>query len=213
MSPPAQKRWSITELLVVVAILGGLSALLYSALQQVRNPKGPHGELVPTAAPEEANRIVHATGLSIVAPKNWDQIRDEGPDVPFLCVAARGIPGGRLTSFITIHSTERPGETLLSGATRVSFQGFPAYERMAIDRASTFDDPARSTYSLYVDAAGDWWAITWVVADAVRELPPEIKKYIDTVRLPAAKPAKPAKPASEPTTTSCNIRVHAKRSA
>lgn len=196
MSPLARKRSSIVEWLVVVAILGGLFALLYPAVQQVRNPKGPYGKMIPTAAPEEADRIVHATGLSIVAPKNWDQIRDEGPDVPFLCVAARGIPGARLKSFITIQRTEPPDETILSGAARVPFQGFPAYERMGIDRASTFDDPAWSSYSLYVDAAGEWWVITWVVADAIRQLPPEIRTYIDTVRLPGAKTS--SEPSGQP---------------
>ena len=102
----------------------------------------------------------------------------------------------RLKSFITIQRTEPPGEIGLIGTTRVSFQGLPAYGRMAIDRESTFDDPALSSYHLYVDAAGEWWLIGWVVADAIRELPPEIKKYIDTVRLPAA--ATSSEPAHEP---------------
>ena len=73
---------------------------------------------------------------------------------------------------------------------------------MGIDRASTFDDPALSSYSLYVDAAGEWWVVTWVVADAIRRLPPEIKTYIDTVRLPAAttsrQPAHAPEPAAGP---------------
>lgn len=199
MSHPTRKRSRIMEWIAFTGIAGGLIALLYAAVQQARNPKGPYGQMIPTAAPEEANRIVHATGLCVIAPRNWDQIRDEGPEVPFLCIAARGRPGARLKSFITIRRTEPPGEALLSGTARVSFQGLPAYERMGIDRASTLDDPALSSYSLYVDGAGEWWLITWVVADAIRELPPEIKRYIDTVRLPAARTSSEPAHAPEPT--------------
>ena len=104
--PSRRAAFSVKELVVVLIILGGLVALLVPAVQQVRNPKGPHGEMIPSGSPIEANRITHATGLSIVAPANWNQTRDLGPDTQFLQIAARGAPLRRLKSVITIELCE-----------------------------------------------------------------------------------------------------------
>ncbi|MCA9146626.1 MAG: hypothetical protein KDB05_27800 [Planctomycetales bacterium] len=53
------------------------------------------------------NRIAHASGLSIIAPDNWEQIDDNRPDIPFLWVAARVQGARRLTSYITIEKHEQ----------------------------------------------------------------------------------------------------------
>lgn len=186
----ATRRKRIVEYFIVVSIVGGLFALLYPAVKSARErpgrfSPGPSGELIPVAAPQEANRIVHASGLSIIVPENWEQIRDHGPDVPFLWVAARVQGFRRLTAWITIEKQEHLSEAILSGTARVTFQGYPAYERMEVEREDTFDDPASSRYSLYVDVAGEWWLIEFVVADEIRTLPHQIKAYIDSIILPA----------------------------
>lgn len=173
------------ELVAVFLIIGGLVALLYLSVMIARNPKGPHGERIPRAAPLESNRIIHPTRLSIIAPENWDQIRDRGPDVPFLSIAARGTPGRRLGSIITVTTVSPPpDEARLSTFKQIVFQGQPAYEHMQILRKGSFDDPATSQYDLYLHSGGHWWNISFLVADEMTAIPPQIRQYIETVQFP-----------------------------
>ncbi|MCA9146625.1 MAG: hypothetical protein KDB05_27795 [Planctomycetales bacterium] len=58
----ATRRKRIVDYFIVVSIVGGLFALLYPAVQSARDQTGrfspgPSGELIPVAAPQEANRI------------------------------------------------------------------------------------------------------------------------------------------------------------
>ncbi|QDU42731.1 hypothetical protein Mal52_11980 [Symmachiella dynata] len=172
------------EILVIVVICGGLFALLYPAVQMQRNPKGPHGSMIPQEPPDERNRVFHSSGVSIVAPLNWDKIRDYSFGFPFLSVAARGVPGARLRSFIEIQLTDAPGEDIQNRYRPLRFQGWPAYERMQIDREDSFDDPASSSYELYVNRNDEWWLVRFIIADEMTELPPEIRRYLDTIRFP-----------------------------
>ncbi len=175
------------DLVVVIGIVAGLVAVLYSAVQQCRNPKGPHGAMIPAEPPNEANRIRHATGLSIIAPENWDQTIDRGPDFPELSIAPRGIPGTRLKALIIVQEMDAPGEDVLRGCSRLTFQGFKAHETMRIERTNTFDDPAWSSYHLYVNRDGEWWHIMFGLADETRVLPPEIRQFLNTIELPPAR--------------------------
>lgn len=170
------------EVAVVLAICGGLFALLYPAVQNARDPQGPHGEVYPTVPPAEDRRITHATGLSLIAPVNWDQIRDEGPTVPALTVACRGRPGARLRSWITVRDSEPPSESVLAGFMKTRFGDSPAFESMKI--VPTNSDGGLSTYQLYVDYHGHCWHITFHVAEETTTLSPAIKQYIDTIRFP-----------------------------
>ena len=174
-----------TELAIVVAIIGAMLLVLYPAIQSSRNPKGPHGETYPSSPPDEANRIVHPTGLSIVAPENWDQVSDMGRDIPFLRVAARGAPGRRLKSIIMVSQCGTdPDEAVLAACTKITFQGTEAYEACTVTREDSFDDPARSNYVLYFERNGTWWQINFLVADRMTQLPDSIRQYIETIRLP-----------------------------
>lgn len=182
MSPTAQQR--LVEFSVVVLVLVVLIALLYPAVQYDRNPKGPHGRMLPLEPPDEANRVAHVSGISIVAPKNWDQVRERGPGWPSLTIAARGRPRARLKSIISIEETDLPDAAVLERATPLTFQGLPAYEHMEIVRKDTFDVPARSHYELYIKAPDRWWHVDFGVAATISSLPPSIRQYIDTIRLP-----------------------------
>jgi len=178
-------RKRLLEALVVVALLSGMMALLYPAVRAAREaslfPDGPYGELIPNAAPEERNRITHASGVSIVVPKNWERIDRR----PFLCITAR-VSGARLRSLIAIQKSD-PTDVVLATWARTTFHGLPGYERMEVEReAVLLDDPGSSRYALYVDAGGEWWLIEFAVADVIRTLPSQIKAYIDTVTLPTA---------------------------
>jgi len=193
----SRQAFTRTELVVVLLIWGVLGLLLLPAVEHARNPKGPHGEMVPIAPPIESNRITHATGLSIVAPVNWDQTRDWDPGTPSLCVAARGTPGRRLTSFITVQLSE-PNPDLAS-CRQVQFQGTPAYEKTTVDREDTFDDPASSSYDLYVERNGTRWHVQFIIAKRMTELPNSIRLYLETIRFPETeKPSEPPDSAVAP---------------
>lgn len=173
------------EIVVVLAIIGGLFALFYPMIQSARNPKEPNGQIIPSDPPKESNRITHASGLSIVAPVNWDQVRENGSNVPFLCIAARGRPGTRLNSIITISiANPSPDESKLKTFNKVEFQQRPAHEKIQVLREWTFDDPAQSSYDLYLNRDGKWWHINFFVAQKLTELPPDIRRYINTVAFP-----------------------------
>lgn len=174
------------ELPIVAAIICVVALVFYPAIQRTRNPKGPPGEVYPSSAPSEANRLVHPTGLSMVAPENWDQVTDAGPEVPFLRIAARGAPGRRLRSVIMVSQFSlAPGEALLSQCTETTFQGALAFEVCKIVREDTFDDEASSTYDLYFERHGKWWHVNFLVADRMTRLPQSIRQYLDTIQLPS----------------------------
>lgn len=174
----------LIEWTFVAAIITGLVVFIYPIVQSTRNPKGLHGKMIPTESPDESNRIVHATGLSIVAPLNWDQIRDMEPTTPFLCVASRGVPGRRLKSCITIRQCETPDDEVLNRFTQIKFQQHVAFEKMSVEREGTFDDPESSNYDLYVSISDQWWHINFLVADKMTVLPAEIRQYFDTIVFP-----------------------------
>lgn len=169
------------EWLVVLAIPIFLALILYPAVQKARNPKGPPGKRIPTELPVEANRVRHPAGLSIIAPPNWDQMRELVPDEPALFIAARGMPGRRLTSLISIERCDQPE---LAGFKQIEFRGDTAFEQTTIDRHDTFDDPASSHYDLYIDRGDQWWHVTFRTAAEMQELPPAIRAYIETIEFP-----------------------------
>lgn len=177
-----------TELVIVLAIIAGLFALLYPAVQNARNAKGPHGETYPSTAPNEASRVTHPTGISIVLPVNWDNLSSTDPISTTLRIAARGTPGRRLKSVIAISQCHpEPDQQTLDRCTKLRFQDSPAYEICRVERNDSFDDPARSSYDLYIQRQDGWWCVNYLVADEINVLPNSIRQYIETIAFPAPK--------------------------
>lgn len=177
------------EWLVIIGISSVLFFVLYPAVQMARNPKGPHGKIIPTVPPEESRRVAHHTGLSIVVPINWDVVRSSLPgDLTELRIAARGSPVARGTSIISISEHPPPHDRVPSDCVPVVFQQYPAHERMSVLRHSSFDDPASSRYDLYVDRDGQWWRIYVLLAGAFTTLPDELREYVETIRFPEPDP-------------------------
>ena len=155
----------ILEGLVVVAVVGGVIAILRPAIQAARDaslfPDGPYGELIPSDPPQESRRIEHASGFSIVMPPNWELFDRD----PFFQIVARHRGGGmRFRSMITVAQVA-PTDTELATWKRTDFHGHMAYEKpMRVQREYTFDDPAWSNYSLFVDVSGKWWQVSFGLA-------------------------------------------------
>ena len=177
-----------TEFVIVLVIVAGLIALLYPAVQSVRNPKGPHGEKYPSTAPDEANRVTHPTGFSIILPPNWDNLSSEDRTSPFLRIAARGASGRRLKSVIAIWKCDpEPDQQTLDRCKTLRFQDSPAYEICRVERKDTFDDPASSSYDLYIQRQDGWWHVNYMVADEINVLPNSIRQYVETIAFPEPK--------------------------
>ena len=172
---------SSVKLLVLFAIVAGLFLVLYPVVQRTRNPKGPPGAIIPAVPPDEANRVAHQSGLSIVAPTNWDQIREQGNDHPAITIAARGIPGTRLKSVLSVKQCNPPAPQMLGRFIKVKWGSDVAWEAMTVDRP--FDD-SRSTYELYISNDRGWWHIEFIVATNLTELPQEVRQYIETIKFP-----------------------------
>lgn len=189
---PEAWRSFVSRKLIIGIIGGSVIAGFFiwgiPILEQLR-PEGPHGEMIPAEPPQEANRVFHANGLSIIAPKNWNQPMERASS---LVIAARGTPGRRLRSAIFVNPTAPPN---LTEFTTTTLNGLPAYEKMEVMREDTFDDPASSRYQLYVDDSGQWWNVTFLVQDSIRTLPAGIRQYIDTIRFPAKEIKAPHEPA------------------
>lgn len=173
------------ELLVVILINVILIVLVYSAVEQVRDPNGPHGKMIPVSPPNEKNRFTYPARPSIILPPNWE-IRHDKDDAEFHSLLIWPRCGmRRRPSFLPIGiETPPPEKEDLSKYKQVKFKGFPAYERMVITREDSFDDPARSDYVLYINRDGEWWHVSFLVSDEMTELPAMMRQYINTIRFP-----------------------------
>ncbi len=180
--------FTIIEWLIVISIITILIILLNHAIQQTRNPKGPAGKMIPTELPNESNRIVHSTGLSIIAPVNW-VYRDRNPAEPYIRIFPRVSRGRRDIANITVRLIGVPDtqyiNTYIYTCNKTIFRGYPAFEKMEIRREKVFlDDPGNSLFTLYINHDGVWWFVEFSVADEMTELPKEIRQYINTIQFP-----------------------------
>ena len=179
------------EFAVVAIIVTLLVVLLVPAVQQTRNPTGPHGRMIPSAAPIESRRVRNAAGPSIVLPENWELKQNGIPEAErTLFIYPRGTPGRRLTALLQIQPLRDISFADLSRFNAITFQGSQAYERMVVEREDTFDDPAWSRYTMYFQHEEQWWVVEYGIARECDALPDMIRRYIDTIRWEAESPTK-----------------------
>lgn len=129
---------------IVVAIACILLLLVYPAINEVQNPRGPLGQPIPADPPRDANRIRNASGVSIVLPENWESAQYE--DGYEMRIFPRWT-SGRLPTVISAEPFIPP-PSIAPLFQRTDFQGREAYETCVVTRESSFDDPASSCYTL-----------------------------------------------------------------
>ncbi|QDT26661.1 hypothetical protein Enr10x_19710 [Gimesia panareensis] len=186
------KRAAVTkvEFLVIIFIIIILIALLYPAIQPP-NSDGPLGKLIPVTAPDEKNRVTHTSGISFIPPPDWVQIRDLGPDNPWLRITPRGSRKGRDRAVLMIgrvgdynQEDRLPDQTELKQFKQFQFQGYPAYERVIHVREPAFDNADVTLYDQYHDRDGEWWHVSYSVVEDLDELPEMMREYINAIRFP-----------------------------
>jgi hypothetical protein len=187
--PKLKWKLSLAQLAVIALIVAGLVAVFDTAVQNVPKPKGPYGRMIPNKPPDEGNRITHESGLSIIAPENWDADPAPGALEPSICIHAR-VPGMRTRSMIEVKKVEPfdadcfQNMNLLRNMRKFEFQGNEAYEKTETLRKGSFDDPAWSEHTIYVNHDGQWWLIATHIAEEIEELPEEFRPYLETIRFP-----------------------------
>jgi hypothetical protein len=170
-------RWPrLAEVVIVGLICGLLSCCLWPV---VRDSRGPSGDPIPEEPPDESNRIQHPAGFSVVVPPNWDA-SDRGSLILTPKSPGRYARRSRALLVISPIGRDRPPE-LESMAPSV-FQGQVAYERMKVVRKDTFDDPPLSEYQLYLQRDGNWYLVTYSIAEVRTTLPAMVRRYIGTLR-------------------------------
>ena len=175
----------LSGVLLIVVIVFGFKSCVDSAAEYARDPRGPMGAMIPGQPPDELNRIAHKSGLSIVAPQNWDRVDMYSSSTLHVTIAARnGMPrtGSAVLSVVAMKAV--PDAATLRELSPVTFQDHPAFENTKVLRAGNLDDPPSSEWQLYVNRNGNWWHISFAAAAEFTKLPPAIRQFVDTVVLP-----------------------------
>ncbi|MHC5540983.1 hypothetical protein ACYOEI_22400 [Singulisphaera rosea] len=166
------------ELLVCLAITLCLCAYLFHPFYLSENFGKPLGQDTPTEPPDEANRLVHPLGFSIVYPPNW---------VPRIQVEDKSIVGEPRKLIPSRTSATIYARKLgviapeLSECRPIEFQGQPAYEESS-RRDGNWDEPPRFSHHIFFQRRGDWYQLSyWIGADPPA-LPETIRRFINTFR-------------------------------
>jgi hypothetical protein len=73
-----ERRWFI-EAVVCIAILVPAGAFFLYPIVTSENFGKPLGRAVPTEPPDEANRVHHPQGFSLIYPPNWEVRAEDSP--------------------------------------------------------------------------------------------------------------------------------------
>ena len=174
------------ELAVVALIVGGLAFLIWPAVNV--DCTGSTGSAIPAGPPDEARRLRHPAGFSVIVPPDWQSreipLRKDDPSLRLFPQVPKGpsCPVRRAEAGLVIANLGAGRPPALDGFQRIAFQGRAAYERMDVTRTSTFDDQARSEYTMYIERDADWFLVTYFIAEARTELPSSVRDYIETIR-------------------------------
>lgn len=133
--------------------------------------------LLPVEAPSEERRVYNDAGFSIIAPPNWTEwINGEPPMIqltPKQVIAARSKAGMGIALLI-----DEPSD--LAQCDDTEFLGQPAHQKVE-RRRSTFDDPALTTWTIYVQHDENWFAVSYFIAEAHDEIPDMARRYLESV--------------------------------
>lgn len=162
--------------LIITAFFG----LLYSPFLSGELKWGPHGRDVPTTPPDEASRIYHPLGFSIVAPPHWNA--KVSPELRDILIRPTKATLSRSASLhLSLHGETRPSG---DGTTLKTFQGLPAFLKIE-RREGTFDDPPWTFWAFLFNRHGKWFELTYGAPIDDESLPVIVQMYLETARFDA----------------------------
>lgn len=171
-------RYVVKVLVVVGVILTCCSPILWPLLTT------RVGQDVPLTGPNEANRVEHPSGFSIVAPPNWTGRAVGGdPDFPpsIYLYPQSAFPRRYSATLGVMRYLGKP-ERDLEGAKDTVFQGQPAFEHISMAPYRGFESPAHFGYKLIFPRGDKWYAIQFGICVELGDVPAVFREYFDSFR-------------------------------
>ena len=175
-----RRRWAVDALIIVTGIVAGSLVLLWPVFNS-KNWGKPLGRAVPLEPPDEANRVGHPQGFSIIYPPNWEVRVQDAPPKPSLNGSPRSLIPSRNHAMLLVVKHGRDVPFDLSGFHPVEFQGEPAHEEEAV-RQVQYEKPPAFVYGLIFQRGGCWYEVRYYNPDQLPSLPEIIRQYLSTFR-------------------------------
>lgn len=170
-----RKRWQ--ELAVALLILVPLMTLVWLPILTSDTKPWEAGDSIPVEPPSEDRRVQNEAGFSIVSPPNWNVRNHRG----IIFLAPKQVFEGRSKAGILVsQGREEPRER--DDPQTVEFLGQPV--RLTVKRrASTFDDPALTTWTYSFPRGGQWFEVSYFVAESREQIPEMALRYLETLKI------------------------------
>ena len=178
------KRRRTQVLLALLSSIAGGAIGSYPFLTS-KNLGKPLGRNVPVEPPNEANRVSHRLGFSLVYPPNWEILVTEDQPDPSINgpPSINGFPRTLIPSRISGIYVARLGKQRpdVSADRRTEFQGEPAYEHVS-GRPGNWDDPPQFNYAIAFQRNGTWYRLLYGIGQERDTLPATVKPYFETFK-------------------------------
>jgi hypothetical protein len=176
-----KRRWFV-ECLLAFVILCPFCFFLWWPILTSENFGKPLGQAIPTEPPDEANRVVHPQGFSIIVPPNWEPRISDDPPFVAIGAAPRMLLPSRWSAGLRVG--RRPEKLPLDVADHrpTRFQGMPAFEHVTRQPGVFLDRPPRFFYTLVFQRDGVGYELGYHLADDRESLPPNMQQYFNTFR-------------------------------
>lgn len=173
------KRLTWRGSLASLAISLSLCAYLLHPYYLSENFGKPLGQDIPTEPPDEANRVMHPLGFSIVYPPNW-VVRIQVEDDKSIVGEARKVLPSRRSGRIYVRRLGNIAPEI-SGCRPTEFQGQPAYEESS-RRVGNWEDPPQFNHHMFFRRRGDWYQLSYMIGAEPPALPEMIRRFFETFR-------------------------------
>ena len=176
-----RRRWFV-EVLIGLVVACPFWWFLWWPILTSPNFGKPLGRQIPTEPLDEANRVVHPQGFSIILPPGWESRTLGTPpwDAGVILAHPRQLFPGRSGAGIALMSYGKRELIDLSESRPAWFQGKPAFERISTRPGVFLDSPPQFHYSLAFQRAGAWYELTYSLASDRTAIPQIIQQYFNT---------------------------------
>jgi hypothetical protein len=142
------------------------------------------GKDIPTAPPDESNRVIHPDGFSIVLPPDWEvRLSSFAPAInswPRRTLPSRHSAG---ITIMRVAESQKGDSHVPPNAAGITFLGEAAFASLELKDGSWPDDPDRSSFRIDFEHKGHWYWISYHIAEKRSELPKSVRLYFDTFRI------------------------------
>jgi hypothetical protein len=175
-----RRRW-LRECLIALVVPCPFWLLLWWPIWTSPNYGKPLGRGIPAEPPDEANRVVHPQGFSIILPPNWEAT---------ILGASSPVAGGIMAFPRQLFPTRSAGIHLINYGKRspidlpgyrpAMFQGKPAFEWVSTRPGVFLDSPPLFHYSLAFQRAGAWYELMYSLSRDQGAIPQVVQQYFNT---------------------------------